>query len=324
MVELNSSFSVLFTSLSAKLALFHSIEKQVCLVSPKIRLIGADSDSSCVGASKINSFQVLPLLKSLSREDLLQFCRKYNIHFIIPSRDGELGYFAKHRDFLFKNNIGVMVSEPSTIELCEDKLEFSNYLKTNCIAPITTSSKLDNFTSDSKRFVVKDRRGNASSSLGLNLSKDDASLHARKIENPIFQPFIKGKEFSADAWMDQNGNCKSLVLRWRVKIVKGESHESVTFSNPEWEQKVKKTLNGIQGLRGHVMAQVIVDNSDNLHLVEINPRLGGATPLSLEAGLSSIYWTLSEFINPNAKIKEISKIKHGMKLLKKDGQVSIT
>ena len=72
------------------------------------------------------------------------------------------------------------------------------------------------------------------------------------------------------------------------------------------------------------MAQVIVDNSDNLHLVEINPRLGGATPLSLEAGLSSIYWTLSEFINPNAKIKEISKIKHGMKLIKKDGQVSIT
>ena len=171
---------------------------------------------------------------------------------------------------------------------------------------------------------MKDRRGNASSSLGLNLSKDDASLHARKIENPIFQPFIKGKEFSADAWMDQNGDCKSLVLRWRVKIVKGESHESVTFSNSEWEQKVKKTLNGIQGLRGHVMAQVIVDNSDNLHLVEINPRLGGATPLSLEAGLSSIYWTLSEFINPNAKIKEISKIKHGMKLLKKDGQVSIT
>ena len=51
---------------------------------------------------------------------------------------------------------------------------------------------------------------------------------------------------------------------------------------------MKKTLNGIQGLRGHVMAQVIVDNSDNLHLVEINPRLGGATPYLL-AGLSSIY-----------------------------------
>ena len=86
MVELSSSFSVLFTSLSAKLALFHSIEKQVCLVSSKLRLIGADSDSSCVGASKINSFQVLPLLKSLSREDLLKFCRKYNIHFIILNR----------------------------------------------------------------------------------------------------------------------------------------------------------------------------------------------------------------------------------------------
>ena len=83
--------------------------------------------------------------------------------------------------------------------------------------------------------------------------------------------------------------------------------------NTQWNSRIKRARNGSSDC-GY---------SDSFHLVEINPRLGGATPLFLKLGFS-IYWTLSEFINPNAKIKEISKIKHGMKLLKKDGQVSIT
>ena len=48
------------------------------------------------------------------------------------------------------------------------------------------------------------------------------------------------------------------------------------------------------GLTGHALAQVIVDENDSLNIVEINPRLGGASPLSLACGLHSIEWFLRE------------------------------
>ena len=42
------------------------------------------------------------------------------------------------------------------------------------------------------------------------------------------------------------------------------------------------------------MIQAIADKKGRLHLLEINARLGGATPLAFACGLRSIEWFLRE------------------------------
>jgi hypothetical protein len=76
------------------------------------------------------------------------------------------------------------------------------------------------------------------------------------------------------------------------------------------------------GLFGHCLAQVLVEKDGTLNLVEINPRLGGASPLALRAGLMSISWHLLEEEKNREVIPQYPKFKDGLFLEKKEGVVS--
>jgi carbamoyl-phosphate synthase large subunit len=47
-------------------------------------------------------------------------------------------------------------------------------------------------------------------------------------------------------------------------------------------------------LRGPVVLQLIVDESNQPHIIELNARFGGASTASISAGLDIWYWTLLE------------------------------
>jgi carbamoyl-phosphate synthase large subunit len=51
---------------------------------------------------------------------------------------------------------------------------------------------------------------------------------------------------------------------------------------------------GYLGLTGHMVFQVIEDARGTVHLMECNSRFGGASTLSIAAGLDSFYWFLRE------------------------------
>ena len=38
----------------------------------------------------------------------------------------------------------------------------------------------------------------------------------------------------------------------------------------------------------------IIDEDDNLHIIECNPRFGGASTLGIVAGVDSLFWSLLE------------------------------
>ena len=59
----------------------------------------------CPGASEVEYFINMPRLDKFSDKDLLQFCIENKITHVLPTRDGELNFWAKRRDLL--TNIGV-------------------------------------------------------------------------------------------------------------------------------------------------------------------------------------------------------------------------
>ena len=119
-------------------------------------------------------------------------------------------------------------------------LNFFQKWKDSAIPSIPTFNKIK--SSMAKSWVVKERKGSASRKIGLNLSAERAAKISKDLIDPIFQPFIVGKEFSAETWVSHINKCHGVLLRWRDKVVNGESHHTTVFRNSIWEAKLKKVF----------------------------------------------------------------------------------
>ena len=314
--------TLLFTSLSAKIALYEEVLKSARRYNDQAKVIGADCNADCLARKKVQSFSLIPAIEEMDEAFLLEYCRKLELTHVIPTRDGELEFWANHRQHLAEHGVQVMLSSPQAIRICKDKLLFFQSMTNSPVPAISTAEKIAGI--ESERFVVKERAGAASESIGLNLSREQAVIHAEKLEMPVFQPMISGSEFSAETWIDSDGNPHGMVLRWRTKIINGESHESEIFENRAWEESMRKTFKAVEGLSGHVLGQALVDANRELHLIEINPRLGGASPLALAAGLNSIEWFLLQSEGFENDIPELPTINKRLKLRKANGEVKIS
>ena len=314
---------LLFTSLSNKHALYCAVKKQALEFHPDSLVIGTDSRDSCQAANKVDFFLKSPETASWQEKELLCFCKKHNITHIVPTRDGELQFWASHAALLSSAGIHVMVSDPQSIATCLDKLTFAKVWCSQApLQPIPGSLTPHIFPDN--RIVVKERYGAGAYSMGCNLKAHEAVSWAQKLKNPIFQPYIEGKEFSAETWIDRKGKCHGMLLRWRQKVVNGEAWESEVFENISLQSKLQQCLHSMPGLYGHCLTQVLVDKDEVPHVLEINPRLGGASPLGLYAGIRSIRWFLEESLGFEERIPVNPTIHDGAKLINNGTTIEIS
>lgn len=313
---------LLFSSLGNKVALFRSVQEQAECFSSKARVIGADSNPFCEGRVRVDYFCQTPKTKGWERVDLLTFCKKQKVSHIIPTRDGELVFWARNKESLIEHGIKVMVSSEEAVIRCQDKYKFSKSWPREC--PLQT---IPSFTGPEEiadqKFVVKERKGSGSNKIGLKLPLVDAKEWATSLREPIFQPYLQGPEVSAETWINRDGKCHGMLLRWRKVILNGESHETEVFKDHLLEEKIKASIELIEGLYGHCLVQLILPPDEEPAIIEINPRLGGASPLALYAGIKSISWFLLESHGMADQIPTCPAIKYGSKLFKKNGQVQI-
>ncbi|MBT9172538.1 MAG: GDP-L-fucose synthase [Syntrophomonadaceae bacterium] len=287
-----ADINILVTSVSSKVPLLKALRSASLKLGNRGKIFGADIDAGCIARYFCDGFWQMPRLFDLKIEELIAYCTAKNISCIIPTRDGELRYFAEHRDKLLLKGIRVMTSGKDGVEICLDKLKFAGELQVRGYPVITTELDIEKLA-DGTNYVVKERHGAGSQSLGLNLTKQEALNHAAGLKEPIFQPFITGREVSVDLYVDQRGKTKGSVVRARKLVVNGESQISVTERNERLEQLCADISEKL-GLYAHVVWQVIIDQAGKFHIVECNSRFGGASTLSLASGLDSFYWFLLE------------------------------
>ncbi|GGH33081.1 NAD-dependent epimerase/dehydratase family protein [Paenibacillus segetis] len=283
--------SVLITSVSKKVPLLKCVMKGIQKLGKSFPVVGGDSNPNAIGRYFTDSFWLMPRLDQMNFEQLLATCKEQNIKYIIPTRDGELRFFANYKQELQRKGIFIMISDPEAIEVCLDKLKFYRRGLELGFAVIPTEEQLDNLKSSS--FVVKERYGAGSESIGLNLQFAEALNHAQTLEQPIFQPYITGIEVSIDVYVQKSGECKAVVARKRELVVNGESQITTTFRDEVLEQQCAEFAEKL-GLYGHAVFQVMIDQDGGHHFIECNSRFGGASRLSVEAGLDSFYWFLLE------------------------------
>ncbi|WP_460502857.1 ATP-grasp domain-containing protein, partial [Hymenobacter agri] len=189
--------------------------------------------------------------------------------------------------------VAVLVSAPEAVHRCLNKLEFAAFSRQNGLPVIATARDIDALAPTTAAFVVKERHGAGSLSLGLNLSAAAALAHARTLQEPVFQPFIQGREISVDGYVDRAGQVHGLVARTRDVVVRGESQVTTTLPDAALLARLTPIVEKL-GLYGPFVLQALLTDDGGLHLIECNCRFGGASTLGIAAGVDSFYWFLQE------------------------------
>jgi len=281
---------VLLTSASRKAPLVRAL-RQACLrLKSEARVIAGDLDPLSPARLESDDFWQMPRLGEDVLDELIAGCRARGISVVLPSRDGELEFWARHREAFAAAGIEVVVSTPEAIARCRDKLAFARFGDEHGLPMIPAAETPQPFGDEP--LVVKERFGAGSRGLGLNLTRLQALDHARMLESPVYQPFVAGPEISIDGWVDRHGRVAGVVLRRRDRVVSGESQVTTTFRDAALEEQAVRVLAALQ-LRGPVVLQAIVVDG-GLRVIECNPRFGGASTASIAVGLDSLYWSLAE------------------------------
>ena len=283
--------NVLVSSASRKIPLIQAVRQAMDKLGGGGKVIAADCDEKCLARYFADEFWRMPPLSELTNPKLLAGLQCRDVRYVIPSRDGELLFWSERKEWLHRHGIAVMTAgtEPTGCSL--DKLEFYEHCRELNIPVIETRLKPDELSTDC--YVVKERYGAGACQLGLKLSQKEAEVWAEKMEQPVFQPFVSGKEYSVDAYVDQFGRVKGTVCRTRDVVVNGESQITTTVNDDVLEKKCTEYIEQL-GLYGHVVLQVLVDETGKIAVIECNARFGGASTLSIAAGLDSLYWFLVE------------------------------
>ncbi|MCI1858753.1 MAG: ATP-grasp domain-containing protein [Sporolactobacillus sp.] len=282
--------NVLITSISAKVPLIRAARSALKRFAVGGLLYGADSNPDVVGRYFVDAFWEMPPLSGLKPECLLAYCSAHQITRVIPTRNEDLLFFSQLKDMLAARGIRVMVSDRPAIEQATDKFAFYRFGRVHGFPVITTARSPDELGTE--HYAVKERYGAGAKKLALNVTRDEAVRAAECMHAPLYQPFIAGKEFSIDLYLDVRRHVKGVVSRRRLVVKDGESQVTRTTDEPELERLAGAMAHELD-LYGHVMFQMIKSRAD-IYIVECNPRFGGASTLSVAAGLDSFYWFLRE------------------------------
>tara|TARA_A100001011_G_scaffold312440_1_gene329884 strand:+ start:769 stop:2670 length:1902 start_codon:yes stop_codon:yes gene_type:complete len=288
--------NILVTSASKKISLIRAIKDAANKISSLNRVIAADISKNVLSRYIADDFWIMPRTIDENINEIIAYCLARNINIILPTRDGELAFWSKHKSALLENGIKVIISSQKSVERCIDKLAFSEFGKQKDLPFIPSSTVISDLEGD--RFVVKERFGAGSGSIGIDLDFDEALKYSKTLSEPIFQPFFSGREISIDAWLCWDGNVKGLVLRYRDLVEGGESQVTSTFRDTLIECEVAACLSSLE-LSGPVIVQALITETEGIKIIECNTRFGGASTAGIAAGLDVFFWSFQEALGNN-------------------------
>jgi carbamoyl-phosphate synthase large subunit len=226
-------------------------------------------------------------------EEVLRICIQEKVDLVIPLIDHELGLFAKYRKMFNMNNIEVMISFESSIEISSDKMNTFNFFsKYNFINnPYTSLLKYFNEKEFQTDLVILKPK-NGSSGIGIHkINKKDVFDFSRMMsldsEKYIVQEYIDfDYETTIDVFIAKENKLIELCQRKRLKIRGGEVERAITTKNKEINKIIKQIVEKT-AFFGVINIQIMT-KENTYYIGEINPRFGGGFPLSYHSGANMI------------------------------------
>lgn len=275
--------NVLITSAAAKVLLVRSFQRAVASSGGKV--IAADISPYSVALYMADEAVLLPPDTSPDFADaLLAFCGEKDIRLIVPTRDAELAVFAECKERFQGAGVTVLVPAGEVLDICQDKRRFIEYCKQHDwpvaqdYDPSQTPPCFPVFVRPAKGAAGKGARQ-------IETIEQWQAISAEARSKLVVQDIVEAPEYTVDVLLGLNGEPLQACARLRIRTLAGESQIGRIEDRPELTDSALRLCAEL-GLVGHVTVQAFF-GEDGLSFIEINPRFGGGSNLSIEAGLAS-------------------------------------
>lgn len=275
--------NVLITSASAKAILVQNFREAMREFGGQV--FTADSEPACAaGFFADKAFQVPKLREEGALDKLLSLVRDNGIKLIVPTRDGELPFFAANRTFFEVEGARILVPGPDRLEVVQDKAKFADAIEAAGIPAVPRI--YPPFSDDTYPIFVRPITGAGGiGARSIRTAEDFEAIEDK--DRLLFHPFIHSREYTIDLLMAvDEPKAIQAIARERKVVVAGESKVSKVVDRPRLVDLTLK-LGETLGLVGHNTVQAFDDDVNGTQFIEVNPRFGGASNLSIQAGLDS-------------------------------------
>ena len=270
-------------------------------------ILGADCNKYSTGLELADEKAVVPRASSNEFVDSIKnIIKKYDIDAVLPNVDDELEVLCENRAALKQ----LIISPLETIQVCNDKRHTISKLENAIPVPrLYGEDKLENIVFP---VIVKPRVSRGSRNIfkaetpsqlaALRTYLDTLSLTEDK---RIILEYLPGDEYTVDCVFDLSGDLIIAVPRKRIatngsvcSIGKVEHNSQLVH----FVEKISKVLK----FQGPINVQFRRDINGKLKILEINPRIAGAVPITLKAGVNIPNLALKIATRAQIKPSEIS------------------
>lgn len=238
---------------------------------------------------------------------ILDLIVKEKIDAIIPLFDLDLSALSQRKTEIEALGTKLIASDYAFIDTCFDKMAYESFLKPLDIQSPKTYIDLNEATPDLKSgklhfpLVLKPRWGMGSVATEIVKNENDLSLTYTYLSNKLEQSFLtdpvpegyknsimvqsfsKGVEYGLDVINDLNGNYFACVVRKKLAMRAGETDAATVLKNPILETLAEKIGKASKHI-GVLDIDLILTETNDAVIIDMNPRFGGGYPFSHIAG----------------------------------------
>lgn len=258
-------------------------------LAPGDRIVGTTNTLWTPGLHACDQGVLMPDLESPEYlPALLELCRKLEIHALFSFFDLDVDVIARARDRFLAAGVVPIVPDARVSRIGLDKLETVSFLREHGFRAPRTFPDLESTRAALREgslrlpLFVKPRHGFASQNLFVARSDEELSVFFAYAPDMIVQERLGGVEHSLDVLNDLEGRVVSVIVKRKVLMRAGETDQAETVAHAaalELGERLGRTLGHV----GPLDVDLFIDG-DALTVLELNPRFGGAYPVSHLAG----------------------------------------
>jgi HAD superfamily hydrolase (TIGR01549 family) len=284
--KVDSMIRILFTGVGRRIELLQAFRSAALVLNKDLIIYGADMSGTAPALVYCDYVRRVVAMKDPAYiNNLLEICQEDSIDLIIPTIDTDLLLLSENRE-KFKNvGTKVMISDINKIQICRDKNYTSQFfIDCGLHAPIPVNNWKE-YKSGFPAFIKpKDGSGSINAFRADNV--EELEMYAGQIDEYIVQPFVDGREYTIDIFCDWYGNPITITPRERLQVRAGEVLQTQICMDQLMIDESRAICKEFKPC-GPLTVQLIRDNANVDWFIEINPRFGGGSPLSMKAGARS-------------------------------------
>jgi len=287
-------YTILFTSVGRRVALIRHFKKTFPYLQVNGRIIGVDVSPDAPALHEVDTARLICRIDEPGYiNSLISLCTQEQARLLFPLIDTDLLQLAQNRKDFDQAGTNAVVCDPELIDVTLNKYKTHDFFKDLGIDTPNIFA-LEHDLEDDYRYplFMKPLDGSASKGIFKINNKKELSFFREYVKRPVLQEYVEGDEFTLDMLYDFQGELRCIVPRHRIEVRSGEVSKSVIYVDPAVMEAGWALGKKLCGARGVINVQCIRTPEGRVSFIEINPRFGGGTPLSLHAGADFPRWLL--------------------------------